>query len=288
MKKLMTFIIVSLGFSWALAGLMFFGDGLSGPLAQLYLFLFMLGPAIGAIVCAFLFEKGRRLEALGFKGGVRNGLNVWLLWAWLIGIGMAILALLISILPGDISLQNPVIGLRDQVLAAGMEVPPPLEEPMTGLIVILSAVTLGAAINTPLLLSEELGWRGWLWDFLRPSGFWKTTAITGLLWGIWHAPIIAMGYNYPSLSPALGVMVFIAYCLMFSPIFSYLRERSGSVWSACVLHGTINALAGVAIMSQTSADMPWRGLVGIGGFVAMAALTLFVWKKMKGNLHVGT
>jgi len=288
MKKLITFIVVSFGFSWALAGLLYKSGGLSQSLAQLYMFLFMLGPAVGAIVCTFLFEKGRRLEALGLKGGVRNGLNAWLLWAWLIGIGMAIFALLISIIPTDISLQNPVIGLRDQVIAAGLEVPPNLQEPMMGLIVILSAVTLGAAINTPLLLSEELGWRGWLWDHLRPSGFWRTTILTGILWGVWHSPIIAMGYNYPSLTPSLGVFIFILYCAIFSPIFSYLRERSGSVWSACVLHGTINALAGVALMSQTSAEMPWRGLVGIGGFIVMAALTLFVWSRMKGKTHVRT
>ena len=282
MKKLALFIAISFGFSWTIAAMLKSGGGLSQPMAQLYMFLFMLGPAIGAIVCALIFEKGRILDSLGLRGG----LNKWLIWAWLIAIFIALAALLISILPSGISLQNPVIGLKAQIAVMGTDIPPELDDPWTGWLMIAAAITFGALINTPLLLSEELGWRGWVWDHLRGGGFWKATGITGLLWGIWHAPIIAMGYNYPTLPGGAAVLIFIGYCMIFSPIFSYVREKSGSVWAACVLHGTINALAGVALMAQTSADMPWRGVVGIGGLVVLTALTIFVWIKMKGQTHV--
>ena len=282
MKKLLSFILTAFGFSWSIAALLHFGGGLGQPMAQLYMFLFMLGPAIGAINCALVFDKGRRLEALGLRGGF----NKWLIWAWLIAIAIVGGALVISVLPESTALQNPVLGLKAQIAAMGTEVPPAMDEPWMMWLVIASAVTMGAAINTPLLLSEELGWRGWVWDHLRPAGFWKATGITGLLWGIWHAPIIAMGYNYPSLSGGSAVLLFIVFCIIFSPIFSYVREKSGSVWAACVLHGTINALAGVALMAQTSADMPWRGVVGIGGLLILAATAIFVWIQMKGQNHV--
>ncbi len=281
MKKLITFVLIAFGFSWAIAAVIYSKGGLSHALAVPLMFLYMCGPAVGAIICAALFDKGHRFASLGLKGGM----NRWLIWSWVIAIFGVLGALLISVMPAGVELQNPMIGVRSELESQGVAAPEILNAPFMWVVIVGQAAIIGALINSVLLLSEELGWRGWLWGHLRGEGFWKATWIIGFLWGVWHIPIILLGHNYPEM-PVLGAGLFVVFCLLFSPIFSYVREKSGSVWAASVLHGTFNALAGVALMAQTPTDMPWRGCVGIGGFAVMSILTIFVWSKMKqGERH---
>ena len=93
-----------------------------------------------------------------------------------------------------------------------------------------------------------------------------------------------MGYNYPDF-PILGVPLFTFLCVLFSPIFSYVRETGGSVWSACMLHGIFNASAGVAIMMQVRMEWPWNGMLGIAGAITflIAIGLIFVLRSRRAK-----
>ncbi len=280
-SQILTFIAVTFGFSWAIAGAIASLGGLTHPLASLLIIVFMAGPAVGALVCAGLFNKGRRFEALGLKGGM----NLWLVKAWLIGLSVIGLSFLITITVPGIDVVNPANSLKEILGSVSPEAAAELDRPGMGLILLANAAIFGAAINSVILLTEELGWRGWLWDYLKSKGFWRATFVIGLLWGLWHVPLILMGHNYPSM-PQIGALLFILYCVLMSPIFSYVRVKNGSVWAASVLHGTINAVAGVALMSQSNMDMPWRGTVGLGGLIVLAGVCVWVWTATrKGSDH---
>lgn len=54
----------------------------------------------------------------------------------------------------------------------------------------------GATVNLPFMLGEELGWRGFQFEETKLLGFWRSSLLIGVLWGLWHAPVIMMGYNY--------------------------------------------------------------------------------------------
>ena len=58
------------------------------------------------------------------------------------------------------------------------------------------ALLAGFTINGLFAFGEEYGWRGWLADELRPLGAFWANVITGVLWGLWHAPLILLGFNY--------------------------------------------------------------------------------------------
>jgi membrane protease YdiL (CAAX protease family) len=121
-----------------------------------------------------------------------------------------------------------------------------------------------------LTLTEELGWRGYLHYLWRPAGFWRASLATGAIWGFWHAPIIYLfGLNYPTERP-LGIGLFVIYCMLLAPIMTLVRDRAGTVWAAGLAHGTINAVAGLTIVSLSNPAFPWNGMVGIGGFIALA------------------
>ncbi len=71
-----------------------------------------------------------------------------------------------------------------------------------GVLVLLQllALPMAAFINLVPALGEELGWRGWLLPKLMPLGAIPAILTSGVIWGLWHTPLILLGYNYPGFS----------------------------------------------------------------------------------------
>ena len=70
-----------------------------------------------------------------------------------------------------------------------------------------------------------------------------------------------------------GPLLFILWCVLFSPFMALVRERGGSVVHAAMAHGVLNGVAPVTLIFLSDNSMPWRGILGIGGFIALV-LTL--------------
>lgn len=119
---------------------------------------------------------------------------------------------------------------------------------------------LGATVNALFAFGEEFGWRGYLLWELAPWGFWKASFATGALWGVWHAPVIITGYNYPSF-PVIGVVAMTVACVSFSPAYTYLVVRAKSVLAAALLHGVFNGSAGIVVAYAVTEDVALSELV---------------------------
>jgi membrane protease YdiL (CAAX protease family) len=237
------------------------------------LFGMMTGPAIAATICAIAFEKGRRIEALG----LRFQPNWWWLFAYLIAVALCAGSVGVTLLSGH-TLGDMQTNLLLAATQAGQDVSQiPQNLPIVPL-VSFQALVIGSAINAVILtFTEELGWRGYLHSLWRPSGFWRASLATGAIWGFWHAPAIYLfGHNYPD-NRALGVVIFIAFCTLLAPVMTLVRDRAGSVWAAGILHGTINAVAGLTILCLSNPAFPWNGLLGIGGYVTLALACALVF-----------
>jgi hypothetical protein len=92
----------------------------------------------------------------------------------------------------------------------------------------------------------------------------------GLIWGVWHAPLVLMGHNYPGLGWT-GVGLMTVWTILLTPYLALARERGGGVWSAGAFHGSLNAVAGIGLLFQTQTAWPWNGLLGLAGFGVLAA-----------------
>ncbi|PKR89923.1 hypothetical protein CXZ10_07015 [Pleomorphomonas diazotrophica] len=271
------FLAITFSFSWLVA-LVTWRAGLLTPAAPgtftaAAMFLFMCGPAVGAVICAAAFDKGRARLSLG----LRWPFNRWLLAAWLVPALLVATSLAISLALSSRGFQPPVAALEAAIRAAGEDpakVGLPLEVLAT--LQIGMSLLLAPIINWPLSLSEELGWRGWLWSRWRPLGFWRCSVMIGLAWGIWHAPLVVLGHNYPTL-PLAGPLLMILWCMLISPVLHLIRDCGGSVWHAALFHGTINALGSLSIMLLADPSMPWRGIFGIGGGIVLVASVLGTW-----------
>ncbi len=152
-------------------------------------------------------------------------------------------------------------------------------------IVIAQALIAGITINAIFAFGEEVGWRGFLIKEFGEMGFWKASYLIGLIWGVWHAPIIAMGHNYPQ-HPGIGLIMMVLFCLLYSPIFTYIRIKTKSVLGAAILHGSLNATAGIPLMYLKGGNDLTVGIGGLAGLLVLGALNivLFADKGLRGLL----
>lgn len=138
----------------------------------------------------------------------------------------------------------------------------------------------GITINTFFALGEEIGWRGFLQQELAHLGIWKTGLLIGFIWGLWHAPIVIQGYNFPQ-NPLLGVGMMAIATTPLGLIMSFFVIRSRSVMSAGFFHGVFNAVAGLTVAVVTPytdyLHNPF-GIIAIGVYSIVALLLYALYK----------
>jgi uncharacterized protein len=102
------------------------------------------------------------------------------------------------------------------------------------LIVIALPVTL-------FTFGEEYGWRGYLLPRLLPLGEVRASVLLGVIWGLWHLPLLLAGLNYPGVNVWLAVIIFtfVTVALSFTYTWFYVAS-SGSVLVAAVFHASTN------------------------------------------------
>ena len=143
-------------------------------------------------------------------------------------------------------------------------------------IVGVQAVVLGPVLALPIAFGEEYGWRGYLQGELIRLGKVRGILLVGVIWGLWHAPIIAMGHNYPGY-PVLGIFLMTLYTIALGFLFSYAVLKSGSVWLAAFLHGLNNQ---VTIFLQAMVYRPDDPVFAFG----LGLYGLIVWAMVVAGL----
>lgn len=143
---------------------------------------------------------------------------------------------------------------------------------------LITGLIAGVTINAIATFGEELGWRGFLLKEFKEMTFFKAAIIIGFIWGIYHAPVILMGYNYPQ-HPQIGVLMMIIFCILLTPLFLYITIKSKSVIAAAILHGTMNGTYGITLMMTDGGNDLTIGLTGLAGFIALTItlICLFIY-----------
>ena len=140
------------------------------------------------------------------------------------------------------------------------------------LLVGAQAVILGPILGLPLAFGEEYGWRGYLQGELVKMGKVKGILLLGIIWGLWHAPIVAMGHQYPG-RPMEGIIMMTVYTVALAFVFGYAILKSGSVWLAAFLHALNNQLV-IFLMAMVYRphDTFLSFTVGVYGLVVWAVI----------------
>lgn len=135
---------------------------------------------------------------------------------------------------------------------------------------------IGALIISVFVFGEEYGWRGYLLPRLLALGEVKGTILVGLIWAIWHLPLLLVGLNYPGQSPLLTIPLFTlaVICLSF-PFTWFYKATTGSVVLVSLLHGSINAY-GDGLSASEVVPNGNSLIVGSGGLVVIVALLILI------------
>ncbi|MFU8805092.1 MAG: CPBP family intramembrane glutamic endopeptidase, partial [Bradymonadaceae bacterium] len=286
-SELRTFLLATFAICWSWAGLFYvLGVEYRGWAIFVIGPVFMLVPAL----VAFTIDKraGKKVREslrLNFR------INRWWFVAWLIMPLLAFFSLVAAILLPGISFDADMGGFLAQldVVLSEEEMAQAVEQltriPVGAFVALqlVQGLVAGLTINAVFGLGEELGWRGLMLRELAHTGFWKSAVIIGAFWGIWHAPLVLQGHNYPE-APITGVFVMTVWCILLSPVFSLITLRAGSVIAAGVMHGTLNATAAFSVLFLSDLIPFVTGIHGLVGMVLLVLLNLIIFFAFRPTL----
>ena len=243
---------------------------------QLLPSVMMFTPAVAMLVVVFVLKTPRR--------GKARFLGLWPLRpakrvVWFIVLGnfgpivIVALALGVATMFGWFTPDFAELsGFAATLASAGT--PPELAR--TVMLTQLAMIPLAGLINLLPAFGEEIGWRGWLLPALRPLGTWPALLVSGVIWGIWHAPVTLLGHNF-GLLDWRGVALMTIGCVFWGILFGWLRLRSASVWPAVIAHGALNGVGAVCLVFTAAGaplPMPLVNPLGVSGWIVAAVVII--------------
>ena len=277
-KRLIIFIALTIILTWSLFLLipicgLTYGSGVSVVIVSAAMFM----PMLSNLLTRFITKEGFGNMYLRphIKGHVKEYL---LLYFGPTALLLLSGALYFLIFPG--SFDPDITNLKEMVASSSRQ---GLDVPTLLIVQALIFVVLGPIVNIIPTMGEELGWRGYLLPKLRIFLSDRASLIiTGVIWGIWHLPIIVMGHNYGTSYwgyPVLGILDMIVFCVVLGVIEGYISIKLESAIPAAMIHSTVNAgaaLPGIFIKSGYNPLLgpAVTGLIGGLPFIALAVILL--------------
>ena len=219
-----------------------------------------------------------------FKGNLRYYLMAWFGPALLTLAGAALYFLLF---PQSF---DASLGYMQTVYAAQGITPDMLPVPMELLAAVQLAqgLFLAPLLNAVTCFGEEWGWRGYLVPkmskHMKPL---PMLLLSGVIWGLWHAPITVLGHNY-GLGyfgyPFTGIAAMCCFCTVLGVFLSYITLKTGSCIPAVLAHGAINGIAAAGTLFTADGGDPFVGPAPtgiLGGLPFIAAAVVLGARLMK-------
>jgi uncharacterized protein len=289
-RRLVIFLGFAFGIAWIAGLIIYLTGGLTNspqiaPGVSLALVLlatvYMGAPALGNVLTRLITHEG--WKDTGLRPNFRQGWRFWLA-GWFLPVAMTLsgAAVFFALFPQYFDASLPYL----RQLSAASPKMASLTPWTLAIIQLAQAILIAPIINSIATFGEEFGWRAYLLPKLMPLGGRKAMLLTGAIWGIWHWPVIFMGYeygfNYPGY-PWAGPLLFIWIAFGLGIFLGWLALRGKSVWPAVIGHAAINGVAGVAIFAIAGepntllGPLP-VGIIGSLGFV-LVAIAIFVSPK---------
>ena len=239
-KKGLSFTIIAYLCVWLLVGAFWLsGKTTVSPLWAVVASVCMFMPLVATIITQMLNHE----PVLG-SIGIRWKINHWWFVAWLLPVAMTMGIIAFScLMPGTHFVkESPLLMEALDKINSAMPEGRQLSYSVLLLAQIANGFIAGITINALFAFGEEAGWRGYLLRQFAGKNFLLTAVVIGAIWGLWHAPLILMGHNFPA-HPVTGVFMMILFCVCLAPIAQFIRVKSGSVIAAAIFHGSFNAFA---------------------------------------------
>lgn len=272
-RNVIAFCLITFTVTYLLEGWLWFAGGLRSPFASPVLLTAMFVPLVSVMITVKLMAKGR-LRSYGItKAAIRYYLYALAYPFAVIALGLVFVSVTKSA-PIDFTLTkygelSPNVPQLSQV---------PLYITVVNLI-------LAPFINFVPAFGEEYGWRGFLLPkLIQRSGLLGGLVATGTIWGLWHAPIILMGYNYPHHADLVGVVSFTVWTILVGFFLGWLRLKSTSTFPAALGHGAINAYVGFGLLIAPAVDEIGTIPFDVTGLLALFVVAVAAYVDLRKSL----
>jgi membrane protease YdiL (CAAX protease family) len=220
-KGIVVYLALAFVGAWGIWGVAWlFGALNTGISGQVIVAVGAFSPALAAIAVRAWVTRERFADA-GLRPHLRRMWPYYLV-SWLLPLPVVAAIMLLA----------AALGIS-QVNGGGAGLPP----------LLVTEALVGTLVSAPLFWGEEFGWRSYLQLRLASGRPALAAVLTGLAWGIFHYPLILIGYEGYE-NAALGLAIFPVFTILMSIILGWLRLKTGSVWVTCLGHAAANGLGG--------------------------------------------
>lgn len=149
---------------------------------------------------------------------------------------------------------------------------------------IVLVTTVSFVVSLPSILGEELGWRGLLVPELSKfMSFTGVALVSGLVWSVWHWPLIIKGLYGNDVTPLYYQLFFFTlFITSTGVIMAYLRLKTGSLWTAVIYHASSNIFIQKIFTPITvqNTESIWY-VDEFGAIIALIAccVAVYFWRK---------
>jgi len=286
LKRVIIFLCLVMPITFIFEFFMMANGGLSNPNATVFLCTVMMIPAFSVLLTQFFTREGFKSPylKLNFRDNVGKYFLSYFLVQLLIIAGTVIY---FFIFPSNFDAKLESLS---NLIYEQTQKQPTLSSLYSMMAVQISfSFISGPIVNILFAFGEEYGWRGYLFPHLaKVTTPLKASLITGIIWGIWHAPIIAMGHNYGLNYPGypyLGIFAMIVFCVVVGIVFSYFTHKTESVFHSVLMHSAINAFASAGVFfDRQLTPNPFigpapTGIIGGSAFIISGIICAVLLRK---------
>jgi len=279
-KGLWSHLLITFGITYAIEGLIilkgFRVTGIPAFAGQIVVAAVMWVPAVATLITVkFITREGLAIARIRI-GKLKPYLEAALI--------IPLCFLVIYGLTWLFGLAHPdweLASLRKTMADAGAPSNLPFSTPVLLLILLGASLLVTPFMNALFGFGEELGWRGYLLPKLMPLGKTRAYLLLGILWGLWHAPLVAVGFNYPGY-PVLGILGMSALTTALSIYINEMTLRYQSSILAGWIHGVFNSQGyGIWRILFPDANPFLGGFTGLIGLAVFSALGF--WRMRSPN-----
>lgn len=268
--RIVTFLVLAFGLSSIFYVKIITGGEGIGP----WLVPLMLCPGVSAILTKLIFD--RSLKGLGWKPGPAKWLGLGYLLPILYGAVIYGIAWLVGLGGFTTDVVADVVGT-----GMGMADAPRWQVVAVYTFFLATIVYLRRGLLSSL--GEELGWRGFLFPELhRMTSFTTASLISGVVWTLFHLPLILFSDYHSGAPIAFTVVVFFISTVAHTFVNNWLRARSGSVWPTVLLHTSHNVFINNVydpLMARYPLTDYFVTEFGLGMLVINVLMAVYVWAR---------